>query len=368
MPSSGLLDWIGGPPRQNSSSFFTQAVPPRSYGMTAADAVMQGRDALGDFRDAATYADLQRQQTLAPLQFEVDQQKLQGQADLQPKVFAARDGSMSAFTNLDPTKDSYLQERRAAIMQNPYGLADPIVQEVLRSNDRAYDDYMQSRRLEASLSPRQLTPLQQASIQQSITRTTKDMLDAKAMGDEAMVEQYAKQLQILNNIIGSQSTSGAPGDSVEVPDAPSPGAPSPEAPPTAQALGEEKFMTDSDLWQSYKERIVEAILKEAEKSDRSAAEVLTEISKGDVTSNDFFTRNFGSRFEGKAFTTKKDRWGSDDVSWSEVLLALQGDTNLLYKMKTSPSKRAGNPPAPRRELEDPILDTPGKGWGFTQVK
>ena len=349
----GLLDWVGGPPRQRRTTFFSPPVPPRAYSITAADAVMQGRDALPAVRDAASMADIQRQQYLAPLQAEAERQKLEGQIDLQPKILDSRDELVQALAGLDPTHEDYLKMRRDAVMKNPYGLSDPTAQEILRTNDRAYDDYIQGKRLEASLTPRELSPPQIASLYNSISKVAEEIANKRLLDED--VTHLEKQLEVLNNLVEGRGGAATPA--------------TPEATPSpAAASPTTSFKTDEEAWQSSKEKLLSAIIAEAEKEGVNPTDIMTQISKGDVLTDDFFTRYVGGTPESKAFTVKKPRYGSDDVSWEQIFMALQGDQNLLNSIGTTPRKRAGLGPPPTRTLDNPVLGTPGQGWEFTQIK
>lgn len=333
MPSP--LDWLGVTPAPQTSLMTPAVSPYRSYGLTSADAVRQGTQALGNLQAAASYADLLRQQALAPLQQQVAQNQLQNQLDTQPRVSEGRDVLVQTISALDPTRDDYLARRRDAVMINPYGLADPIVQEVLRTNDRAYDDYISTKRLSAYGEPRSLTPSQQASIQHQMSRVTESLGKAQAIGDAAMVSRYTQELQSLGALLS--------------------GAPSPAAPvsPAAGAHAESALETprpnisgpEPMRWQSTKEALLGAVNKEAASLGVPVADVMSLVEQDEEFAKDFFQRHLGAEPSASAFKADRPWYASSAVSWGDVFKALQGDQKMLQGVDTIPREARGLPPS-----------------------
>ncbi len=336
------LDWLGvpsGPP----TSYLSPAIPYRTYGLTAQDAVMQGEDALGSLRSGAAYADILRQQQLAPLQQQVSQQQLQNQATVQPQINAGREDMIKSLSALNPASESYLAERRNAVMQNPYGLADPIVQEVLRTNDRAYDDYLSTRRVEMMGSAKPLTVSQQASIQKQISQVTESLAKANMMGDTAMTSRYTEQLQALTGMLSTGSAPAGVPDGTASPQAFAiPGAPEADVVPTQ---GKFNNMAKDQRWTTAKELVLDAVEKEAAASGKTREEVMQDIGTDDAQAKDFFRKHLKVDPDTLAFEEKTNPWyGSgygNDMSWQDVFTSLQGDRDLLHDKGIVRRKAAG---------------------------
>lgn len=341
MPST--LDWLGvpaGPP----TSYLNPAIPYRSYGLTAQDAAMQGQDNMDAFKSAAQYADLVRQQNLAPLQQQVTQQQLENQIQVQPLINGGREEMISALSALDPASEKYLEERRNAVMRNPYGLADPVVQEVLRTNDRAYDNYLSTRRIDMMGSAKPLTPMQQASVQKSITQVTESLIKANAMGDTAMAARYAEQLQSLNGMLATGAAAAITG-------APTAPAAAPTAGPTVDTTSgtpsQAQFqnMAKNQRWQTAKELVLNAVEKEAQDSGKTREEIMHEIGSDTAESKRFFQKHLQVNPDALAFEEKTNPWyGSgpgNDMSWDDIFMSLQGDRELLHDKGIVRRKAAG---------------------------
>lgn len=330
MPSA--LDWLGvpaGPP----TSYLNPAIPYRSYGLTAQDAAMQGQDNMDAFKSAAQYADLVRQQNLAPLQQQVTQQQLENQIQVQPLINGGREEMISALSALDPASEKYLEERRNAVMRNPYGLADPVVQEVLRTNDRAYDNYLSTRRIDMMGSAKPLTPMQQASIQKSITQVTESLIKANAMGDAAMAARYAEQLQSLNGMLATGAAAAITG----APTASPAGATVvPTIDTTSGTPSQAQFqnMAKNQRWQTAKELVLNAVEKEAQDSGKTREEIMHEIGSDTAESKRFFQKHLQVNPDALAFEEKTQSWYSsgpfNDKSWDDIFMSLLGDDDLLY--------------------------------------
>ncbi len=304
---------------------------------------MQGQDSLGALKAGAEYADIARQQSLAPLQQQVTQQQLQNQAQVQPQINAGREEMISSLAGLDPASDDYLNERRNAVMRNPYGLADPVVQEVLRTNDRAYDDYLSTRRVEMMRTAKPLTPLQQASLQKSITGVTESLIKANAMGDTAMAARYTEQLQSLNGMLATGAAAALTGDTPAPTAAPA----SPAAPEIAGTPSQNQFqnMAKNQRWQTAKELVLGAIEKEAEATGKSREEVMQDIGTDTAEAKKFFQKHLKVNPDSLAFEEKTNPWyGSgygNDMSWDDVFTSLQGDRDLLHNEGIVRRKAAG---------------------------
>lgn len=325
------LDWLGVQPQVNQSpaSWFTPAVPPRSYGLAPADAIMQMRQAMPGLQAAAQTADIMRQQQLAPLQQQVTMQQLQNQVDLQPRVFDGREEFIRAVSALNPTADNYLEERRNVVMQNPYALGDPLVQEVLRNNDRAYDDYIQTKRLEAYGAPRQISPGQRAALMKRVTDLTQQLTQQRALGaDPQDIEAIANELQALDAMLqGGQPKAAAP--SAQVPTA-----------PTAPSFTQTNQLPEQQRWQKSKEYMLSAVQKMAEATKLPPYQVMLTIMADPNTSRRFYSDYLGAEPGARAMDA--DRWLSgDDVSWLDIFTSLLGDESMINVEGTMPE---GAPP------------------------
>lgn len=336
MPSP--LDWLDVSPQPQTSLFAPAVSPYRNYGLSAADAVRQGRQALPNLQAATTYADLLRQQTLAPLQQQVEQNRLQNQLDVQPQIDQGRDPLIQRLSTLDPASDDYLAQRRDAIMQNPYGLADPIVQQVLQNNDRAYDDYIATKRLSMYNTPRTLTPGQTASIQRQITNTTEALNKARVMGDTAMADRYAQELDALTSLIEGSGL-GAPAGAT-------PAVPGAAAPPTTagqRALEASRMagMPEPERWTAAKEKLAEAIAAEAAQLRTTAAEIQAAMTTDPAYAAEVLYKRLGVKPGEKVFDAPATRswWnGGTEVTWEDIVETMRLPENrpVLKGRDTAP--------------------------------
>lgn len=336
------LDWLG-VPTAPQTSYLAPALPYRTYGLTAQDAVMQGEDALGGLRAGAQYADILRQQQLAPLQQQVTQQQLQNQAQVQPLVNSGREQMISSLAALNPASETYLDDRRNAVMQNPYGLADPVVQEVLRTNDRAYDDYLNTQRVNMMGSAKPLTPTQKMALNKRISAVTDSMIKSNEMGDSARASQYAKELQSLHDMLSGATDAG--------PATESPAPAQSFNPPGSVVPSANKFqsMEAKQRWQTAKELVLGAIEKEAEGTGKSTEEIMQELGNASgAAAKEFFQKHLNVSPESLAFEETTNPWYSsgygNDMKWSDVYKSLKGDDDLLRSKSILPRASRGMGP------------------------
>lgn len=357
MPSP--LDWLGVAPAPQTSLMTPAVSPYRSYGLTSADAVRQGNQALGNLQAAASYADLLRQQALAPLQQQVAQNQLQNQLETQPRIAEGRDVLVQPISALDPTSDDYLARRRDAVMLNPYGLVDPIVQEVLRANDRAYDDYISMKRLSAYGVPRALTLSQQASIQHQMSRVTESLGKAQAIGDAAMVSRYTQELQSLGALLsGAAAPAAATAPTAEASLNEQPANPS-------KALG---TLPENERWSKAKEMLLAAATKEASSLGSTREAIIAAVASDEDMAKDFFGRYFNSGPRETVFKSPSTRpwytgnWDSE-VPWRDIVKSLQDDTEML-----GVGQRAARGEAPINVESEAAQGFPTGTWRIQRVK
>lgn len=336
MPSP--LDWLDVSPQPQTSLFAPAVSPYRNYGLSAADAVRQGRQALPNLQAATTYADLMRQQSLAPMQQQVEQMRLQTQLEVQPQINEGRDLLIQRLSALDPASDDYLTQRRDAVMQNPYGLADPFVQQVLQNNDRAYDDYISTKRLSMYNTPRTLTPGQTATIQRQITNTTEALNKARVMGDTAMADRYAQELDALNGIIAGSGT-GAPAGVV----ATTPGAAAPPTTAGQRALEASRMagMSEPERWTAAKDKLAEAIAAEAAQLQTTVAEIQAAMTTDPAYVAEILDKRLGVKPREKVFDAPDSRswWnGGTEVTWEDMVetMLLPENKSVLKGRDTAP--------------------------------
>ena len=321
------LDWLGVQPQVNQApaSWFAPAVPVRSYGLSPADAVMQMRQALPAMQAAAQTADLARQQSLAPLQQQINSLQMQDEFNLRPKAIAGRESFIKAVSGLDPASDNYLEERRNIIMQNPYAVADPLVQQVLRANDTAYDDYLSTKRWQAynyMHSPeakKNLSPSQKLAAQKRLTILQSQLDKALTLSDSPKVIQgILDEMHMIHGMLGEQEPSGSAVDSAVDVDVP------PELPSSA-ATNELPRM---QRWQSAKEYMLEALNRMAAAKKISPYQLSRRVMHDSSVKKEFFQDYVGAQPHHKAFDDP-NRWGFDDISWQDVFTALQDDKPML---------------------------------------
>lgn len=337
MPSP--LDWLDVSSQPLTSLLAPAVSPYRNYGLSAADAVRQGRQALPNLQAATTYDQLLRQQALAPMQQQAEQERLRAQLEVQPRINEGRDPLIRSLSSLDPASDDYLAQRRDAVMQNPYGLADPVVQQVLQSNDRAYDDYIATKRLSMYNTPRTLTPGQQASIQRQITNTTEALNKARAMDDKVMVDRYAQELAALTSLLegsGSGSGTAVPAGGYTAPDATatSAGERALEASRTAQ-------LPEQDRWTRAKAQLAFAIAEEAAKLKTSVAEIQSAMATDPSYVAEILDTRLGVRPEDKAFDSPDTRswWnGGTEVTWADIVKTMRLPENQPMLKEASPAR------------------------------
>lgn len=330
MPSP--LDWLDVSSQPQTSLFAPAVSPYRNYGLSAADAVRQGRQALPNLQAATTYADLLRRQALAPMQQQVEQERLQTQLDVQPQINEGRDPLIQRLSSLDPASDDYLAQRRDAVMQNPYGLADPIVQQVLQSNDRAYDDYISTKRLSLYNTPRTLTPGQQATIQRQITNTTEALTKARLMGDATMVDRYTEELAALTGLIsGSPTPAPSAGAGVAV---------APSATAESRALEDTK-MPEPERWTRAKSQMAFAIAEEAAALGTTVAEIQGDMATDPSYAAEVLDKRLGVKPEDKAFDAPDSRsaWsGGTKVTWRDMIKTMRLPENQPVLKEASPAR------------------------------
>lgn len=338
MPSP--LDWLDVSSQPLTSLLAPAVSPYRNYGLSAADAVRQGRQALPNLQAATTYAQLLRQQALAPMQQQAEQERLRAQLEVQPRINEGRDPLIQSLSSLDPASDDYLAQRRDAVMQNPYGLADPVVQQVLQSNDRAYDDYIATKRLSMYNTPRTLTPGQQASIQRQITNTTEALNKARAMDDTVMVDRYAQELAALTSLAeGSGSGTAVPAGGYTAPTTPdatatSAGERALEASRTAQ-------LPEQDRWTRAKAQLAFAIAEEAAALGTSVAEIKAAMTTDPSYVAEILDKRLGVKPGDKAFDApaKRSFWnGGTGVTWEDMVETIFLPENEAVLKEASPAR------------------------------
>ena len=333
MPSP--LDWLDVSSQPQTSLFAPAVSPYRNYGLSAADAVRQGRQALPNLQAATTYADLLRRQALAPMQQQVEQERLQTQLDVQPQINEGRDPLIQRLSSLDPASDDYLAQRRDAVMENPYGLADPIVQQVLQSNDRAYDDYISTKRLSLYNTPRTLTPGQQATIQRQITNTTEALTKARLMGDTVMVDRYTEELAALTSLIsGSGTPAPSAGAGVAV---------APSATAESRALEDTKMsdMPEPERWTRAKGQLAFAIAEEAAALGTTVAEIQGDMATDPSYAAEVLEKRLGVKPGDKAFDAPDSRsfWsGGEKVTWRDMIKTMRLPENQPVLKEASTSR------------------------------
>lgn len=336
MPSP--LDWLDVSPQPQTSLFAPAVSPYRNYGLSAADAVRQGRQALPNLQAATTYADLLRQQTLAPMQQQVEQMRLQTQLDVQPQINEGRDPLIQRLSALDPASDDYLTQRRDAVMQNPYGLADPIVQQVLRNNDQAYDDYIATKRLSMYNTPRTLTPGQQATIQRQITNATEDLSKAQAMGDAARVARLTEEIAALTGLVSGSGT-GAPAGMA----ATAPGAAAPPTTAGQRALEASRMagMSEQERWTAAKDKLAEAIAAEAAQLRTTVTEIQAAMTTDPTYVAEILDKRLGVKPREKVFDAPDSRswWnGGTEVTWEDMVETMLLPENKSVLKEASPAR------------------------------
>ena len=322
------LDWLGVQPQVNQSpaSWFTPAVPPRSYGLSPADAIMQMRQAMPGLQAAAQTADVMRQQQLAPLQQQVTMQQLQNQIELQPRVLEGREEFIRAVSALNPADESYLEQRRNVVMQNPYALGDTLVQEVLRNNDRAYDDYLQTKRLEAYGAPRRISAGQRAALMKRVTELTQQFTQQRALGaDPQDIEAIANELGLLTGMLQGGSAEAAPAN----PTVADP------ATPVAPSFAQTDQLPETQRWQKSKEHMLGAVQKMAAATKTPPYQIMMTMMAEPATSRKFYSEYLGADPGARAFDDPS-RWGSDEVSWLDIFTALLGDESMINVEGTMP--------------------------------
>lgn len=330
MPSP--LDWLNVNPTPQTN-LMVAPIPARQYGLTAQDAVMQGRQNLPKIQAAATYADLLRQQALAPLQQQVTQMQLQNQLQVQPQINSGRDQMIAALADLDPNSEDYLAKRRDAIMQNPYGVADPVVQHVLQANDRAYDDYINTRRLNMYGDTRPLSPSQRLSTMSDLRKVNADLSRATAMQDQAQITLLTQQKAILEGMLNNDS----PGSASEAVVNAAPSAPGTDIMGMITPNGEQ--LSDPENWTLNKERVLDAVVKEA--GPGKVDQLILNLRKNPEVARVFFEKYFSVKPGDTAFKKKTGSFYSTNVSWDDVVEALQADQDLLQQVGTSPAAASG---------------------------
>lgn len=332
------LDWLNVAP-QPQTSLLTPAVSPyRTYGLTAADAVRQGQQALPKLQAASSYSDLLRQQALAPLKQRVEEMQLQNQIAVQPQIMQGRETLIQGLSSLDPASDDYLAQRRDIVMQNPYGLADPVVQQVLQANDRAYDDYISTKRLSMFNTPRTLTPGQRAAIERQVTNATEAFNKAQMMGDDAMAARYSQELQALTDLLAG-SAAAAPG-TAEAPAAPAP----PVAPKTSgqKALEETKMakLPEQERWTQAKEALAKAIAEEAKSLKTTSLEIQEAMKQDPNYAAEIIEQRLGAKPDAKVFDSPDTRswWnGGTGVTWNDIVKTMLLPENEAVLKEASPA-------------------------------
>lgn len=315
MPLS--LDWLNVAPSPPARSFFNPAIPNRGYGLTAADAVSLGRQALPDLEASVAFGQLQQKQALAPFEAQVEQMKLRNALETQPQIAGSRDAFITGIAGLDPASADYLKNRRDIINQNPYGIADPVAQEVLRANDRAYDDYVQTERLRLLTEPKQLTASQRAMLEKQMTATTAKLQQATAMGDTEMASRYQEELSSLTRLLTNTSADTAPTATDNLSTSAS------STPPDLSGLSEEQ------MWQKSKESLLGAAQKEANDTGTSVLSVIRKLADDPSYADTFFGKHVGARGSSRAFMADRPWYAGDDVTWNDLVMALQGDAAML---------------------------------------
>ena len=311
---SSPLDWLDVSPQPQTSLFAPAVSPYRNYGLSAADA------------------------SLAPMRQQVEQMRLQTQLEVQPQINEGRDPLIQRLSALDPASDDYLAQRRDAVMQNPYGLADPIVQQVLQNNDRAYDDYISTKRLSMYNTPRTLTPGQTATIQRQITNTTEALNKARVMGDTAMADRYAQELDALNGIIAGSGT-GAPAGMA----ATAPGAAAPPTTAGQRALEASRMagMSEQERWTAAKDKLAEAIAAEAAQLRTTVTEIQAAMTTDPTYVAEILDKRLGVKPREKAFDAPDSRsfWnGGTEVTWEDMVetMLLPENKSVLKGRDTAP--------------------------------
>ncbi len=205
------IDWLG-LPGTPQTGLMVAPVGARPYSLTAADALALGRETADIYRQGAEMQRLQMEQALAPQRFEYEQNKLAfDTAQMQERV-RGRDAAIPAFGQLDPTSPDYLRTRQRIIAENPFSLSDPTVQQILSSNDRAYDDYLAAKRLE-NYGAGGMSPTQAATLYRLRNQLQEDYADAKLFGlDESRVAELESSIAEVDNLLrgGMPAAPGMP--------------------------------------------------------------------------------------------------------------------------------------------------------------
>lgn len=320
--------------------------------MTAADAVALGRQSFPDMEMAAKYADIQRSQALAPLQAQAEEMKLRNSLEVQPQISGARDAFVASVSALDPSTPGYLSARRDAISQNPYALADPIAQEVLRANDRAYDDYVQTERLRMLSEPKQLTVSQRASLEKQMTSTTARLQQATAMGDTEMAARLQEELMSLRGLMTNSMI--APEGAANT---------APDSMPVAPDLSNK---SEEQMWQASKQALLAAAQKEAAETGKPVVSVLRQLAEDSNFADSFFGKHVGAKGDTKAFVADRPWYAGDDVTWNDLVMALQGDPTMLQGVGTTPREaRAPQGFSDLGKLREAV--SPRGSWKITPI-
>lgn len=228
------IDWLGLPGTQQTN-LMAPAIGVRPYSLTAADALALGRESADIYKQGAEMQRLQMEQALAPQRFDYEQNKLAYDTARMLEQNAGRDSAISIFGQLDPTRPEYLQQRQQAIAQNPYSLLDPTVKEIISSNDRAYDDFLAAKRLEAaSGTGGALSPTQIVTVVGRLNSLEQQLAEEKLLGIyPERIAEIQSSIDMMKNLLRSQEAQQAMGAGGAYP--PAPGGAYPPAPGVSPA-------------------------------------------------------------------------------------------------------------------------------------
>lgn len=333
------LDWLGYPgvPQTN---LMVPPVGPRPYSLTAEDALALGRETADIYKQGAEMQRLQMEQALAPQRFEYEQNKLMYDTAQMQERARGRDTAIPAFGQLDPTAADYLRKRQEVIAANPYSLSDPTVQQILSSNDRAYDDFLAAKRLEAYGSSGTMSPTQIATYIRMRNQLQEDLADATLFEDEERANQLRTSLAEVETILaGGGRAVPAPGVALPgapaVPGAaPSAGAAEPVTAPAPAAGGKATAPAAQDTVEERAKRLAYDLTQMADSSGMPTTELLRDLLEmGEDERRDFF--------EGLGYADK-------DIE--AVFKKLQRTPNLIEGMGAS-MRKVVTPDAPRQPVE-----------------
>jgi hypothetical protein len=328
------FDWLGyaGVPQTN---LMVPPVGPRPYSLTAEDALALGRETADIYKQGADMQRLQMEQALAPQRFEYEQNKLAYDTALMQERARGRDTAIPAFGQLDPTAADYLRKRQEVIAANPYSLSDPTIQQILSSNDRAYDDFLAAKRLEAYGESGELTF---SNIMRAILARNdlqEQLKDATIFEEPGRVDQINRSIAVIDAALAKANIPGAvPGAVPGAMPGAVPGA-VPGAEPAPAAGKKATAPAAQDTIEERAKRLAYDLTQMADNSGMPTTELLRDLLEmGEDERRDFF--------EGLGYSDK-------DIE--AVFKKLQRTPNLLQGMGASMRDASTPPGAPAPPLE-----------------